>query len=657
MIIPILDNGSLTLNAWSLSGSILLVILYCLWLFFTLFRSRRSRKLRIVFITLRTLALLLLLAMICDLRLDLTRWQNQTPQSLFLFDQSASMDSAWTSESLEDFYQHPLTRRLDKETRIVRYGGGESGKKLRSWPQYDEFHEPVTDFESLISSSLENLGHTPDQLVFLTDGQNVKGLDATQITFPRELTWLLVGVGDTLTPGRFTVSSWDLPQTAVAGDSTQIRARISYEGEETVEGVFELFGHQQRLSESRSLVFEPASVRDVNFDLIPVHQGYLALSLRFRNQRNHDMPVKGYTRLSVRPKQTSVLIISPPDPDVNFIRYHLHMAEKPEFYTVESWEKEHPEESPDLLLLGPGQSSGNYDHIPAIQVRGCQGDEGVEVSGFQVINTLVLTHLHDRPVLNREIWSRFPPVTAFPDAEGIPILEDAEKKAVVLAYQSENRHIIFNGCGFWRWAWAGYGTDRVGAWKRLIGNIARFLMAPRQEWAWLELPRDPLYGGITGEIPVIKGPDVNPGAASGRITLTDSTGSLVWNSSLLTLDQPVTHVSLPGLEPGYYQAMLDIYFQGEKAGTDSLKLPVSDLNPERLITGCNMKTLREWAYEQNGHALHLSEWDRGEQFLNFDEEYTRHVIHVDFRRDLLWILLVLILLTSEWIIRKTAGWE
>jgi hypothetical protein len=156
---------------------------------------------------------------------------------------------------------------------------------------------------------------------------------------------------------------------------------------------------------------------------------------------------------------------------------------------------------------------------------------------------------------------------------------------------------------------------------------------------------------------VIKGPHVNPGAASGRITLTDSTGSLVWNSSLLTLDQPVTHVSFPGLEPGYYQATLDIYFQGEKAGTDSLKLPVSDLNPERLVTGCNMKTLREWAHEQNGHALHLSEWDRGEQFLNFDEEYTRHVIHVDFRRDLLWVLLLLILLTSEWIIRKTAGWE
>ncbi len=70
-----------------------------------------------------------------------------------------------------------------------------------------------------------------------------------------------------------------------------------------------------------------------------------------------------------------------------------------------------------------------------------------------------------------------------------------------------------------------------------------------------------------------------------------------------------------------------------------------------------MKTLREWANEQNGHALHLSEWDKGEQFLDFDEEYTRHVIHVDFRRNLLWILLLLILLTSEWIIRKTAGWE
>ncbi|KUK92967.1 MAG: hypothetical protein XE04_0404 [Marinimicrobia bacterium 46_43] len=592
MIIPILDNGSLTLNAWSLAGSILLVIFYCLWLFFTLFRSRKSRKLRIVFITIRTLALLLLLAMICDLRLDFTRWRNQAPQTLVLFDLSASMDSAWTRESLADFYQHPLTQRLEKETRIVRFGGGESGKKLRSWPRYDDFNAPVTDFESLVSSSLENLEHTPDQLVFLTDGQNVKGLDAKQITFPREITWLLVGVGDTVTLGRFTVLSWDLPHTAVAGDSARIRARISYEGEETVEGVFELFDHQQPLSESHPLVFEPASARNVSFDLVP-----------------------------------------------------------------EYWEKEHPEELPDLLLLGPGESSEKYAHVPTIQVRGCEEAERVEVSGFRVTNPLMLTHLHDRPALNREIWSRFPPVTAFPDGEGIPILEDEEKKAVVLAYQAENRHIIFNGCGFWRWAWAGYGTERVGAWNRLIGNIARFLMAPRQEWAWLELPRDPLYAGISAEIPVIKGPDVTPGMASGRIILTDSTGSLVWNSSLLTLDQPVTYVSLPGLDPGYYQATLDIFFQGEKAGTDSLKLPVSALNPERLVTGCNMKTLREWANEQNGHALHLSEWDKGEQFLDFDEEYTRHVIHVDFRRNLLWILLLLILLTSEWIIRKTAGWE
>jgi len=657
MIIPILDNGSLTLNAWSLTGSILLVFFYCLWLFFTLFRSRISRKLRIVLITFRTLALLVLLAMICDLRLDFTRWRNQSPQTLILFDLSASMDSAWTRESLEDFYQHPLTRRLENETRIVCFGGGESGKKLRSMPVYNDLNEPVTDFESLISSSLDHYGSTPDQLVFLTDGQNVKGLETKQITFPRDLTWLVIGVGDTVSFGRFTVLFWELPQQAVAGDSTRINARITYEGEETAEGFFELFGDHQSLAESRSLAFEPASARDVSFTLVPANKGYIALTLHFRDQSGKNLPVKGYTRLSVRSRQAAVVIISPPDPDVSFIRYHLHLAEKPAFYTLETWEKEHPDESPDLLLLGPHESPGKYSHVPAIQVRGCNGEKGVDVSGFQVVNPLSLTHLNDRPVLNREIWSRFPPVTAFPDAEGVPVLTDDEKKTVVMAYLAGSRHIIFNGCGFWRWAWAGYGTERVGAWSRLIANIARFLMAPRQDWAWLELPRNPLYAGISAEIPVIKGPDVSSGAASGRVSLADSTGSLVWNSSLVTLDQPVTYVSLPGLDPGVYKAILEIYFQGEKAGTDSLRLPVSTLNPERLMTGCDMKTLREWADDKKGHALHLSQWKQGEQFLDFDEEYKRHVIHVDFRRDLVWIILLLILLTSEWVIRKTAGSE
>lgn len=635
------------------------MLLYILWLFYTLFRSGFSRGLRLIFIVLRSLALLILVAMILDIRLDFSRWQNQAPETVILYDLSASMDSAWTKATLEDFNRHPLTQRLKKETQITRYGGGESATKLRSDPDYGDFIEPITDFESLISGTLEKYGSTPDQFVFLTDGQNLKGLETEQIALPRNISWLVLGVGDTLTTGRFTVVEWDVPEQVKAGDTTRISARIRYEGDSPAAGIFQLQTGTKHLAESRSLTFQNASVRDVTFILIPGEKGFHSLTLHFHEVERGILPVKGYTRLSVRPRELAVVIISAPDPDVRFIRTHLQTREGLTFFTPEQWEKTYPGESPHMLLLGPGREPETdlYTGIPAIRVRGCLEGEGRDVSGFRVTHPLSFTLLNDRLVVNREIWSRFPPVTVFPDPAGIPVLMDDEKKAVVIAYEDEKRSIIFNGCGFWRWAWAGYGTDREGAWSRLTDQMAGFLLASRQEWAWMELPGEALYAGISMKIPVIKGPEVDPGVASGRISLMDSTGSLVWNSSLTTLYQPVTPVQLPGLDPGSHLAVLDVFFQGEKVGSDSIILSVKTLNPEQRFFGCDIKSLQRWGGKQNGLALHVSRWGDGEQFLNFDEKYKRHVFHVDFRRNIIWILLLLILLTTEWIIRKTTGSE
>jgi hypothetical protein len=659
MTIPILDKISLTSDVWTLVAAFSVLIFFGIWFYFTLFRSSARPFLRGLFIVLRMLALVVLLAMILDIRLNFTLWKDEAPETLVLYDLSASMDSAWTGGSLETFHRHPLTQRLEKETRIIRYGGGESANKLRGEPVYSDFREPMTDFESLISGALEKHGSLPDQFVFLTDGQNLKGLDTEQITFPREMSWLVIGVGDTLTDGRFTVMAWEIPDQAVIGDSTTVNVRILYEGHPSREGSFQLLNREQLLAESEKVQSENAAARDVSFTFIPEEEGLYRLSLQFQDDGGMIRSVKGNTRLFVRPRQYAVVIFSDPDPDVAFIRNHLQVTERYAFYTPEMWEDANPGESPDLLLLGPGESPGKtvYAGIPAMKIRGCREQEGREVSRFRVMETLSFTLLSSRPVGNREIWSRFPPVSVLPDPEGIPVIRDENQQETVITYQEEQRILIFNGCGFWRWAWAGYGTEREGAWNRLIDQSARFLLAPRQEWAWLESPRDAVFAGSSHDLPVFRGTTPAEGFPDARISLLDSTGSLVWNSSLETLFQPVTHVRLPGLDAGAYTVNLEVYYQGESVENDSLSLFVLSPDPEKLYTGCDIKLLRRWAAKQGGHALHLSNWPEAEQFLSFDEKYKRHVFHVDFRRNILWILLLLILLTAEWIIRKGSGSE
>lgn len=595
--------------------------------------------------------------MMFDIRLTLSRWFSDKPETLLIYDLSASMESAWTEDLLQAFHNHPLIKRLESETHLVKYGGGEIPQKLRRNPTLRDFTHPITDFESLLSQTLKKHQSIPDQLIFLTDGQNLKGLKTEQITFPREVTWLVVGVGDTLLNGRFTVTQWDVPRQAVVGDTLSISAQVYYEGEIPAEGYFSLMSDQRTWAISSPVMIENASAVDVSFSFSPQEVGYHFLSLSFHENSESTHPVKGYTRLSVHPRTIAVLILSDPDPDVAFIRKHLTTEERFSFYTPKQWEENHPDEMPDLLLVGPDHLPEKYVSVPSIQVRHCSMEETIVISRFHVSTPLAFTYLNANPILNREIWSRFPPIQGCQNLEGIPVVTDETQKHVAISYNQEKRQLIFNGSGFWRWAWAGYGTEREGAWRLLIKQCAHFLVTSHQQWAWLELPDNALYAGLSTELSLVKGTSEAPATLSGRVSILDSTGSLVWNSSLTSLLQSVTPLTIPGLDAGKYIAILNLYIQGESVGTDSLKFTISEMNPELYYIGCDLNSLRNWAIKQGGQAFSINRWEEGEQFLTFNEKYKHSMMSINFRRNWLWIILLLAMLTAEWIIRKSGGYE
>jgi|GEM_PF-1809816 len=659
MIIPILDKYSLSLDGWVLAALITVFTAYLFWLVKTLYSSSTIRSIRIPVILLRTGALILFICMITDLHLSFSQWKNQPPQTLVLYDLSRSMDSVWTPESLREWHIHPLSVKLDKETRVSRYGGGEKGRKLRKIPEVSDLIEHITDFESLVGNTLGSIESVPDQILFLTDGRNLKGMETEQIRFPSDVPWIVIGVGDTLRDNLPVIAEWILPGHAAVNDTVQVSAVVLSDGYESVVGQFLLQENNRIVNSSSELTLHPAALQTINFTFVPQTPGISTLKIVFKDHEDRHLLLSGHSQLYIRPETFSIVVDGRPHPDLTFILNHLRPRNLYNVFTADDWETVRKNEKPDLLILGSGYTLNRikFRSVPVLYIKdSADGDYG-NTSGFQIVRTLPFTVLSSHPALDREIWSRFPPVNALKTSEGEPVIRDESHNFTLISVKNDPKEIILNGNGFWRWAWSGYNTEREGSWTTLVNHIIEWLVSPQPDWAWLELPEKELYAGISENLMVYRSPSANPGELTARIFVMDSLRSPVWNSSPINLLKSITPVRLPGLNAGSYLLTADIYREGERLNRDSLFLYVGSPDPELLQTGCDMNSLRRWAARQNGEALHLDEWEKAEQFLDFSEKYKRHVYRIVFRRNLYWILFLLLLLTTEWIFRKGSGSE
>lgn len=659
MIIPILDEYLLSLDGWVLVALFAVFATYIFWLVKTLHSSSIIRSVRIPVILLRTGALILFIFMITDFRLSFSRWKNQPAHTLILYDLSGSMDSVWAPESLNEWHTHPLSVKLDKETRISRFGGGETGRKLRRIPEQSDFIENVTDFEGLISSSLKSIQNAPDQILFLTDGRNLKGMETEQIRFPSGIPWIVIGVGDTLGDNLPVIAEWILPDQAAAHDTVKISAVIMSDRYESVAGKFLLRENDKIVNSSPEFTLDPATMQTFNFTFVPQKSGISSLKIIFRDNEDRDFSLSARAQLYIKPDNFSIVIDGKPHPDLTFILTHLKPRDLYKIFTADDWVSARRNEIPDLIILGPGYTLNRmkYSSAPVLQIRDlADGDYG-NTSGFQIVQSFPFTALSSHPVLDRETWSRFPPVNALKTVEGEPVIRDENKNFTLISVKNNPKEIILNGNGFWRWAWSGYNTEREGSWTTLVNGMIGWLVSPQPDWAWVELPDNELYSGIWENLQIYRNRSVNPGELTARVLVLDSLKSPVWDSSPVTLFKTVTPLRLPGLSAGSYVLTADIYREGEQLTRDSLAFYVGSPDPEFLHTGCDMRTLRRWASRQSGTALHLSEWEKAEQFLDFSEKYKRHVYRIVFRRNVYWILILLLLLTTEWIIRKGSGTE
>ncbi len=660
MIIPILDEYYLSLDKWVIAALIALFTVYFFWLIQTFYTQSIMRSVRIPVIILRTASLILFIFIITDLSFVFSLWKTQSAHTLILYDLSRSMDSAWTRESLKEWHDHPLKVKLDKETRISRFGGGERGVKLRKTPETTDFIENVTDFDGLINSSLNRFQNIPDQIIFLTDGQNLKGMETEQISYPAGVQWIVIGVGDTLSNYLPVISEWSLPDYASVNDTIQVSAVILSDRDESINGKFFLNVNNKTIDSGQEIMLHPATAQVFTFTFVPQTPGIANLKIAFENNDNQTILLSGHSKLYVRPEKFSIIVDGSPHPDPAFVLHHIQPKDLYHIFTVKDWESVRGNDKPDLLILGPGHSidATSFNTVPILQIADLSGRDYTNVSGFQIVRPFPFTALSSHPALDREIWVRFPPVFAPKSpVKGEPVILDDKEGIPLILIEKNPRKILLNGNGFWRWAWSGYNTEREGSWTELVNGMIEWLVSPQPDWAWIEMPDKEVLAGVSETIYLNRNRSVNPGELSVRIAVLDTLRSPVWNSTPLNLVKTTTPLRLPGLNAGSYCLTADIFRENEHLFRDSLFFYVGSPDPELLHTGCDMKTLRRWGSRQNGVALHLSEWENAEQFLDFSEKYKRYVYRIYFRKNICWILFLLLLLTTEWIIRKRSGVE
>ncbi|MCK5738767.1 hypothetical protein KAH55_06280, partial [bacterium] len=109
------------------------------------------------------------------------------------------------------------------------------------------------------------------------------------------------------------------------------------------------------------------------------------------------------------------------------------------------------------------------------------------------------------------------------------------------------------------------------------------------------------------------------------------------------------------LNGGDYVFHAEAVYDNRSVGIDSGRFAVEPFNLEFLNTRLNEPLLRKLAVRTDGHYLPSTDMDSLEYYLDFPEEKIAEYREIELWNKLVLLVVTLILLATEWYIRKKKG--
>ena len=565
----------------------------------------------------------------------------------------------------------------------------------------------ATNFSALLDAiRKENF----DKVIIISDGNHTEGSYPLTDRWPSMTTLYTVGIGNIETGIDVSIDNVRYPALNYVNKKSDIEVQISSRGLPKNERLQMRLFLDKRLITAQFVELEAGSYQhSVFFEYIPGRTGLNRLRVEIDSlggEKNWDNNSYTFVQNILKSKIKVGLISGLPSYDSKFLNLLLSRNEDVELFTFTETPRQRAFEGSDnrhidslevIILCGfPGPYSqqnqinrlmnvlktGNSstmifltrhtdinklqafrDYLPFESVIRNRDALPVAVSNPAEMSVNPILFLFDRQEILRRYWGKLPPVDVYfsvsrPKANSRILLNAAgDSETIPLLTLADNplqRMVLFNGEGFWKWYFLLQNdAEIVDGYAILLNHLVRWGSDQSK------IKAVALESRQTTTTP---GSEINIRAAlfdANYQPLKD--GQLVvqalWNDQEFTLPvipDSAGNFQINFLPPGEGKFVITArgFKDGIEIGSDRLEIEVIPTDKEFIRVSQNRDFLNRLAVMSNGRYVDAADLDTLRQFLAVESELTflERIFDIWYKPFLL--ILILLLITMEWILRK-----
>ncbi len=658
---------------------------------------------------LRSLVLFLILLIIFEPTLILTNKEEKINPLLIFIDNSASILKY--GNEVGEFYNGLISYFNDN---LLPYETYTFGSKLNHLSKETEvifnFNELNTNFDEIFDTLKEK--ESSSFALIISDGNYNVGKNPLNMQNVTPVTIFTIGAGDTIPDYDLAVSSIIKNEHIYKGKPTTINAEIKSNGFEGKEVEVKLF-EANSLLESKTIKLNESGINTVQFSYTPHSIGQKKLRVAVSSlpeEKSHKNNSSIFYVNVLKGKINTLLITSSPTPDFGFIYQSLKKNSDIEpnklldlpLKPFNSSEANILFDSADVIFLlnFPTRNSSeklvkkistllNNKSIPLFFIPNLNGskrfiEQHKTTLGFSVTNNApspveVQPNISDRenPILNLasgnrdELWNNLPPVNYYsanfsflPGAKSLltsRINNRATNFPLLISYElNKRRSLTLWGKDFWRWKLSAHLND-LSPFDELMSNSVKWLNAVNIK---RKIKVEPVKRVFASGEKIEFIAEVNNEAAipvenaNVIVKINDENGEQS-EINLLSIGEGIYKGSLVSLAPGDYNFSPEIKLNGKIIHLKSSKFSVEEFSAENLITTRNIHLLTQLSENSGGKYFQIENRNEAIEQIAIKIKDSKKIV-IKKSTFPLWhyeitLLLLIILLSLEWFIRKRAG--
>lgn len=648
------------------------------------YKNKSKHKVNILLFSLKSISIFILLVLFINPKINTKSYKNEKPKLSILVDNSKSLRFFKDENKLENVLSKLKTNeKLQSKFNIETFL---FDKTLKVSDSVDFKGNETNIYKSLKAlNQLNKKENAP--IILLSDGNQTIGNDYEIINSKQKI--YPVVFGDTTNYKDLKISQVNVNKYSYIKNKFPVEVILNYDGLENVNSIFKIYSNGKTVFSKKVKFNKNDNSKIITTNLTSLKEGvnyYTATLDKIENEKNTRNNRKNFS-VEVIDEQSKVLILSSiKHPDIGVLKKAIE-SNKQRTVTLEYIINKNIELNDFQLIILynlNNQFKSIISNIKAnnlnfLLINGINSDWNFinkQQFGFSkkainqtenyapIINNSFLTFLQKDIGFNEmpPLVNNFGEITFSKDYQSLLFqnINGLNTEQPLISFLEENNKkigVIF-GEGLWKWRASNYLLNNsFTEFDQFIGNIVQYLSSQKKR-ARLDVNSENLYPANSLVNITAFYTDKNykfDARASLEIIITNKETKK--NTKLpFSLINNSYQVSFEDLESGDYTYKVSVLGQKiNKYGS----FKITDYDVEEQFTSANVKKLEKLAnktggklYHKNNHQQLINDLLNDSSYFTTQKSIVKEQNLVDWK----WILLlVVILFTSEWFIRKYFG--